>query len=405
MKISDLAKRMEPFGLEPAEASLYYHLSRLGAARASELAQAAGLRRTEAYRLLEELVGKGAAQKTMERPAKFVAAPVEELLQRGLEAKEKEVRALDAERHEIAKAWPQVRAAEGLVGERFAIHAGRNQIHGVLGRLFRSAEEEVLIVSSRRAFVRVWDASLARTLEEARSRGVTVKVLTETHEADPGLLEQIRRCGPVRHLDLPGYYQVVLVDTKQVVLLTSPGAPASTGDVEETALWIHAADVAIGQRFVFDHLWMMGVDAGGPSQPGDGLDVRPPVSLLRGRWIRLDQMRELAFRAHKQIRLTVPTGELERLRRSGVWGALERRGREGILVLVRSPEETPASGSVKHELTPGERAMPFVVMSIDDREALVALPADGEPESLVHEGDWAIVARLAPAVRLAAALS
>jgi sugar-specific transcriptional regulator TrmB len=74
----DISKILAEFGLTQYEARLYLSASKLGAATASRLAKASGVRREEVYRTLPRLEKAGLVERVLGRPVRFKALGVDE---------------------------------------------------------------------------------------------------------------------------------------------------------------------------------------------------------------------------------------------------------------------------------------------------------------------------------------
>jgi sugar-specific transcriptional regulator TrmB len=68
------------FGLIRNEIRVYLHLARSGERKASEIAEAISLHRTETYRILRDLEKKGLVYSAFEKPLKFTGVPLEKAI-------------------------------------------------------------------------------------------------------------------------------------------------------------------------------------------------------------------------------------------------------------------------------------------------------------------------------------
>src|SRR5687768_13772355 len=102
MDIEALVKTLQRYGLDEGEAVFYYHLCRLGPSRAAAVAESAGRKRTDAYRVLDHLVEKGFAQRTLERPARYIPHAIEEALEKAMAARRGDTDELERQRLVLA---------------------------------------------------------------------------------------------------------------------------------------------------------------------------------------------------------------------------------------------------------------------------------------------------------------
>lgn len=82
--LSGLLERLALLGLQEREALRYVHLCIRGPAKASEVAAATRLHRTEVYRGLDTLLRKGLATATLDRPTRYEATSPERVFDEAL---------------------------------------------------------------------------------------------------------------------------------------------------------------------------------------------------------------------------------------------------------------------------------------------------------------------------------
>ena len=380
MDMQELLERMQRYGLDEGEARLYYHLSRLGPTRASSVAQAAGRKRTDAYRLLDQLVKKGFAEKSLERPARYIPRTPEEALKRALQVRREQTDALEAERTELASSWPRAIQAPQPNRQRFAVHQGRAQVNGLLQRMTAAANEQILLATSTDGLGRLDLASLRESLRARAEVGILVRVLARRGRETEFPLEGIEGV-QVRYADLPTFYQAVLVDSREVALFVSAGKGISGS--EETVLWLNSSDVVLAQQALFDKAWMQALSSADLDSPSPR-----QVQILRGRWVRGARLKEMIQGAKRTIAIRAPDGEPQRWKRQGILAALTAKAAEGITVSLHLPPDSPpvSGATVVTSQDTGQN----LVAVIDGTRVLVALGAAGDPSATHDEGEWSI---------------
>ncbi|MCA1810736.1 MAG: hypothetical protein LC623_01845 [Halobacteriales archaeon] len=379
MELSDLLRRVQEYGLDEGEAQMYYHLSRLGPSRAASVAEAAGRRRSDTYRVLDRLVEKGFAEKSLERPARYLPRSPEEALRRALESRRAHVEALDAQRMAVAAAWPRPLAQAEPARQRFAVHQGRSQVVGLLARMLDAATEEIQFVTSSDGLARLDAAALRETLRARTQAGILVRVLAKRGrggELPFADLEGVE----VRYGDLPTFYQALLVDAREAALFVTAGKGIS--GAEEAVLWLNASDVVLAQKALFDQAWAQALSAADLATGGEPRQVQ----VLRGRWVRGARLKEMVLGARSSIVLQAPSAEVARWRRQGVFDALAQRAAQGVTVVLRVPPESPR--------VPGAVVEPFrptgnLVAVVDGAHTLLGLGVGDAPEAHA-EGEWSI---------------
>lgn len=387
MKESDLIERLTAFGIDEREAKVYYHLSRMGPARASEIGRASGVQRTEVYRVMDSLETAGFVEKTLERPRKFVAINIEEALQRRLENRHRELEELEDASDELSELWPRTqREAERQA--RFSVHQDRAQIRGLLERMVDGASDEILVMTLRRGLNRLDTRGVLDKISQRAGDGVAVRILTELDERSRETVAPLAKACKLRHVELPGYAQMVIVDNEQIAIFVSLDPVMSTQGTGETVLWLNAQDFILTQKAIFDTIWATGIDYDERFAELSTGEPAARTEVVRGRWMRYNRMKEMLYRAEKQVRLVAPRAEAARLERAGILPMLQRVANRGIRVelLFESGEHPEIQGVEVTEIDPPG----VVVLDIDATEVLIAAGAGQAPDSMTHDGEWAI---------------
>lgn len=380
MELNELLRRMQGYGLEEGEAQVYFHLCRLGPARAAAVAQASTHTRTDTYRLLDRLVEKGFAEKSLERPARYLPRPPEEALRHALDVRRSHVDRLEEERAALAALWPRHWEGAEPARQRFAIHQGRSQINGLLSRMLAGATEEVMLATSADGLARLDGAALRSALRAKAASGVLVRVLAKRGRGGETPLSDLGG-GQVRYADLPTFYQAVVVDAREIALFVNAGKGIS--GAEETVLWLNSSDVVLAQKALFDQAWDQAVSS------ADAVEGRLPrqVQVLRGRWVRGARLKEMVLGARASILVRASAAEVALWGRQGILDALARRAAQGVAVSLSLPPGVPAVPGTT--VVPAEGATGLVAL-VDGEQALLGLGTEEAPEEARGGEDWAV---------------
>jgi sugar-specific transcriptional regulator TrmB len=374
----EMLRRVKEYGLDDMEASLFYHLSRLGPSRAATVADAAGRKRTDVYRILDNLVEKGFAEKTLERPALYVPRPLDEALGRALALRRAHTEALEASRAELASAWPRPVSEASATRSRLTVHQGPVQVVGLLERLIAGAREEIVVAASQDGLARLDTESLRRALEARAADGLLVRVLAKRPRTGTHPLAGIPGVR-LRYAETPTFYQLLAIDDREVALFVVTGKNRAEVGAEETVLWLSSPDMVLAQKALFDQAWTLGVSAREAARP------RPrQVQVLRGRWVRGARLRDMAEGARSTLEVTAAPRETRGWAKDGVAAALARAAARGVDVVVRSAAE-PGVGRYVHDPAAADGCN--LVAVADGVESLLSLGlADGEEPA----EEWAV---------------
>lgn len=382
-----LWRSLMPFGLDEAEAALYYHLGRLGTAKAAEAAHAAGVARPDAYRILDALVKKGFVERTMERPARYIPIPLEAALNSRVQDAQRDVGQLEGRMRDLLPQWPATLSELDRKASHIAVHQGHLQSLGVLERLVAEATEEILLVATPRLLQRLKPLD-ARLAQRARD-GLEVRLLTNVEQAsDLDVLRSLRGAIRIRHLVLPSHLQALLADGTKGAIFVSAGSATSTQSGEETLLALRAPDFVLAQKAVFDILWSMGTEIEARARELQYGQSSPHVKVLRGRWVRVNATREMILRAKTRIVAVIGPNEADRWVKVGLGRLLELQRAAGVdvRILVRgAPVPAGLPGATRSPGPVGEASL-----VVDGLQAMTVLGSELEPAAVTWTEEWAV---------------
>ncbi|MBW3583953.1 MAG: MarR family transcriptional regulator [Euryarchaeota archaeon] len=392
MRLDELLERLKDYGLAESEAKAFYHLSKRGEATASELAKDAALSRADVYRAADALEEKGLIQRTMDRPQRFIPLSIEHAVETLIGHERRRVERLETVRPEIVQHWPRGEGVEDKSETRFQVHQGRAQIEGAFRRMLERAEREVALAAPHRTVNRLLTWDIGKRLGEAAERGVRVRVLTQLTESlirsDGGLPKDCE----TRHSEVPVYAQFLIVDQKEIAAYVTADPVVGTTGQTETVLWLNSPDYTLGQQALFDDLWEESLDLETRRHELEKGYIPNEGRVLRGRLMRIDQMRSMIGSAKARLRFSVQEefeGTFARLR---VPQALKRAAEKGIRVQVLTPDPSIFPADVKGlEVRQGLVDGRLGVIVRDDEEALVVPSGQVADEKHAHRERSAVV--------------
>jgi len=167
--------RLRAFGLSDYQAQAYLALLASGEADARAIASQAKVPLGKVYAVLEQLEQKGFARKTAERPRRFLAVPMPEVVDQARHEHLRRAEELAAERAAIAQLFP-AQATGAVADDRGSVMLlrGRGNVVERMRNLLGAAERDLLYVAPpglgrRRAVVQMF--------EDAAARGLRVRAL------------------------------------------------------------------------------------------------------------------------------------------------------------------------------------------------------------------------------------
>lgn len=259
MKTSEIASKLEAFGLPKEQARVYMELLRLGPSKASDLSPSFDWSRSKIYRVLEDLIGRGVVTKTIKSPTVFHPAPPQDLFElrrREIETKLDRVRSL---RRELQGALEALKGSYDETEHRFFTHLeGAENIWASLRELFARAKRSVHVAIPHDAAAGgqavVEDAW--RILSKRREDAIDVRFLVHVDENPRALRgSSFRRDGArARYLSADEPFRFVIVDDAELVFWIQSVRTRMTEE-NNVAAHTNAPAVTAPYRSLFAALW------------------------------------------------------------------------------------------------------------------------------------------------------
>lgn len=257
MSVTGLHQRLTGFGLTKAEAEFYVFLTSMGPTPARVIARRFDINRVKAYRTLKELEDKGLVNRIMERPIRFTAQPIENILQNKIEKTRETLNDLKANQGRIIEDIKRLRDVETSLPEepRFRIYQGRQQIYELLANMCDRVENEIRILTTSSDFIRfsLWgiDTRLAKLAQTNKK----VRVLIEIDESIIEEVEEVQRDFEIRHLSVPSSVRFVTIDNGEALTSVAMDDSMSMTTQNDTGLWTNASGFTAAMQVFYDALW------------------------------------------------------------------------------------------------------------------------------------------------------
>jgi len=253
---------LERFDLSKNEVRVYLFLARFGAQKAQKIAEALGVHRTEAYKILRRLERQGLVSCIFERPMKFVASPFERALGNLIEEKRHRIHMLEQRKKELLDIWLSLPTPEEVKtpSETFQVLEGRRQISVKANELLDGCENELVMVFPDNNLLWLYNTPFFDDLEMIlRKRSLDVRIMTNFSPTSTYVLEQVNLGeGDFAYLesdgDVPGF---IVSDGSQMLLLMGRGRDGET----PFAIGTNYRSIVNAFRLLFTLLWKKEISA------------------------------------------------------------------------------------------------------------------------------------------------
>ncbi|MEO2154935.1 MAG: helix-turn-helix domain-containing protein [Nanoarchaeota archaeon] len=247
------------FDLNLYEAKIWLALLSKGSATAGEISEISNVPRSRTYDILEGLEKKGFVISKLSKPIKYIAIAPSEVIERikkktlkEAEEKARKIEALrDSEFIKELEAIYRHKVSQIPPNEKIGSIKGRFNLYNHIDYMIRSAEKEVIIMTTSKGFIRKIEV-LRESMEKAAKRGVKIKIAAPITEETEEYLDEIKDVAEVKHIDFIKA-RFIVVDSQEVMLMI-------VNDEEvlpnyDTGIWLNSPFLAEALKGMFDYIW------------------------------------------------------------------------------------------------------------------------------------------------------
>jgi len=263
--VNDIVAELQDYGLTRNEARVLVFLAKTGPSKASEVARAVQINRTETYRTIRNLQRRGLVEATLERPVRFQSVPFDRCLRILIDERKAKLRILEQRGEALRRQFADVRVEPvSQEVERFQVVQGRLRIEQRLHGMYGQARKSVMTVLSPSEVIRADTSDLFDMLAEAAKNGLRIRVITSINQSNLEIVEKLRESIEVRHLDLKAkpVPRVSIIDDNEA-LFEITTADESSRSEDEVALWINSRAFVRNLQAYFEEMWNSGTPAEG----------------------------------------------------------------------------------------------------------------------------------------------
>jgi sugar-specific transcriptional regulator TrmB len=261
--INDIVAELLEYGLTRNEARVLVYFAKTGASKASEVARAVQINRTETYRTIRNLQRRSLVEATLERPVRFQSVPFDKCLQILIDERKAKLRILEQRGEDLRQQFEGIRVEPvAREVERFQVVEGRIRIEQRLQSMYAQARKSVLTVLSPSEVVRAETSGLLDMLSQGVKTGVRVKVISAITQSNLEIVARTFQSIELRHLDLKAkpIPLVSIIDDSEALFEITP-ADETQRSSEEVALWINSRAFVRNLQAYFDEMWNSGTPA------------------------------------------------------------------------------------------------------------------------------------------------
>jgi sugar-specific transcriptional regulator TrmB len=192
-QLSTIEETLSRFGLLKNEIKVYLYLARSGEKKASEIAEAISLHRTETYRILRDLEKKGILFSVFEKPLKFTAVPLDKAIDLLVNAQKMRIKLLEKEKENLVELWLSIpqRKVEKEKKELFQMLQGEQQVALKADELLEKTKQEIQIFAPDYYLAQLYYSDFTDKLKNKLGK-LDITLLIENSPKSAFFMEQIQ---------------------------------------------------------------------------------------------------------------------------------------------------------------------------------------------------------------------
>ncbi len=251
--LKSIDQALSKFKLNKNEVRVYLYLARFGAHKAQSIAEALGVHRTEAYKILRRLEEQGLITRVMERPMKFLAVAFETVLNNLIEERRQRIYQMEQRKAELLKIWASLPEPDMVHTrkETFQVLEGKKHISVRLAELLENAESDFHMIVSDDNLIWLYNTPFLDNVQaKADKTGLTTRLMTNFSPTSSYVLEQMEigegDFAYMKKEKIPGFF---INDKKEMILLMGNDQNSVTG------MWTNYETLVESYRILFSLLW------------------------------------------------------------------------------------------------------------------------------------------------------
>ena len=271
MEEKGLYEFLDEIGLSKRKADIYIYLSKKGVQKAQSVATHLGIDRAQTYRLLRSLKQKGVVEETIESPTRYLAIPIEKLIETYLKDRRSEINNLESEKTKIIDYFKSISKKEiETPMARFQIIPGRNGIYSKILQMVEESKKEVSQITTNLGLIQEDTFGLFdRIIDIAdEKKDIKFKMLVNISQENFKTIKNLLRISnntnniQWRHAIVASSYypRFIIKDNEEILLYVSSKDDQIISNKEDNGLWVASKMFVSTLKASFNEIWNNAVD-------------------------------------------------------------------------------------------------------------------------------------------------
>lgn len=263
---------LSELGLTKREADMYIFLAKRGPQKAHSVAAHLKIDGAQTYRSLTSLQEKGIIESTIESPARYLAVPIEPLIETYIKGRKTEITRIETEKNELVDYFKSISTREtDYPMAKFQVVTGRNAIYTRISRMVDQARTEILGLTTSLGIIQEDTAGILDAIIETAKTKKTVqfKMLATITNENLTIMKNLIKKLPTRnsniewrHTDLASKVnpRFIIRDDEETTLYMMPQDEMSEPTQQDSGLSIQSRIFVSTLKTSFMEMWRSAIN-------------------------------------------------------------------------------------------------------------------------------------------------
>jgi sugar-specific transcriptional regulator TrmB len=244
---------LQDFGLTSKEAKVFFSLSTMGSATATEVASATQFSRLQTYRAIKGLLDNGLVEMSLERPRRYTPLKIEQALNLLGQDAERKILELDKKAPILLREWA---LRSDLQAEKtnytFRIIQGTKNVSKFRNMLYESAKRDISATMKPNELGKLVIEGADDVFEKLMQENVSIRGLSEVNKLNLDASKRFLEFSKLHHTTHSNIVPFTIVDEQEALICLSRDGKEG---VPENAIWTNHPDMVGILREIFEVMW------------------------------------------------------------------------------------------------------------------------------------------------------
>jgi sugar-specific transcriptional regulator TrmB len=249
---------LQDFGLTVKEAKVYFILSNIGSATATEVAYATQFSRLQTYRAIKGLLDNGLVEMSLERPRRYTPLKIEQALSLLGQEAERKIIELEKKTPLLLKEWSAINDLQvDKTNYTIRIIQGNKNVSKFRIMLCESAKKEITATMKPNELMKLVIEGADDVFEKLTYNNISMRGLSEVNKFNLDASRRFLEFSKFNHTSCTNIVPFTIIDEQEALICLSRDGKDSA---PENAIWTNHPEIVGILKEIFEMLWKTSQD-------------------------------------------------------------------------------------------------------------------------------------------------